>query len=65
MVAMTEARTEVIVRVAVRCTGDYKGGMCNALLAKVDVDRWEQAMTDAVEEKCDRCGRVYTLAEYR
>lgn len=54
-----------VMRVAVRCTGDYKGRMCNNLLGKVDVDRWEEAMTDAVEHHCERCKRIYTLAEYR
>lgn len=68
MVTMTEVpATEVtIVRVAVRCTGTRKdGSLCNNLLAKVDADRWEEAMTDAVLSYCERCGREYSLQEYR
>lgn len=72
MVAMTEARTEVIMRVAVRCGqviehGKRKGQTCNNLLVLVDVDRWEETMTDAVAGFCERsdCRKPYNLGEYR
>jgi hypothetical protein len=66
MVDMTEARPEAkIMRVDVRCGKEYKGRTCNNLLCKVDIDRWEEAMTDAVEQFCERCHQSYTLAEYR
>ena len=73
MVAMIE-RTEVsIMRVSVRCgrmmtkKKGFKspGDICDALLCRVDPDRWEEAMTDAVEHYCERCESTYTLAEYR
>ena len=41
------------------------GDICGALLCRIDVDRWEEALTDAVEHYCDRCEQTYTLAEYR
>lgn len=73
MTTMTEPRTEVkVMRVGVRCgnvlsKGKRRGETCNHLLARVDIDQWEQAMTDAVEGKCpnDDCGKVYTLGDYR
>lgn len=64
---MTEARPEVsIMRAAIRCTGTKKDGrLCNHLLCKVDIERWEETLTDARQDVCEGCGRVYTLAEYR
>lgn len=68
-----ETRTEVtIMRVGIRCSnvltkGRRRGETCNHLLARVDIDHWEEVMTEAVESKCpnDDCRKVYTLAEYR
>lgn len=55
-----------VVRVKVKCTGTRKNGeRCDHLLFRVDIERWEEALTDAVESKCEKCGTVYTLADYR
>ena len=54
-----------IVRVSVRCSGYLPDGrLCNHKLFEVDVDRWEAALTDAIEGKCEKCKKVYTLSEY-
>lgn len=65
MAMATEAKPKVIVWVNIRCAKWHGGKECGALLCKVDSERWDEAMTDAVEHKCDRCGGIYTLAEYR
>ena len=60
-----EARPAV-VRVNVRCAGARKDGrICNKLLARVDLARWEETMTDAAEWACDGCGKRYTLKDYK
>ena len=41
------------------------GTTCGKLLCKIDVDHWEEALTNHAEHYCERCGNTYTLAEYR
>ena len=62
----------VIAYVGVRCgkvlkKGRRAGETCNHLLCRIDIERWEDVMTSAIESKCpnDDCAAVYTLAEYR
>ena len=61
----TAIALKIPMRVGLRCMGEKDGRLCNHLLCKVDVDRWEESLTDAVESKCPKCGKVYTLADYR
>lgn len=59
-----------VMKVNVRCSGmkKLKSGdylLCNQLLARVDVGRWEQDMASEAELCCENCGQKYTLAQYR
>lgn len=62
MVAMAPPE---VIKLAIRCTGRRPDGrLCDHLLLKVRADKWEQALTDAIEGKCPRCGRIYNLSEW-
>jgi hypothetical protein len=50
----------VKVYVHVRCSGK-DGERCGRLLARVEVDRWEQDMASKAQLIC-KCGKRYTLA---
>jgi hypothetical protein len=53
----------VTVYVQVRCAGK-DGNPCGHLLARVNVERWEQDMASKAELQC-KCGKKYSLSEYR
>ena len=52
--------------VSVRCTKLKKDGrICEALLVKVDLDRWEEDMESDAELFCDRCHNSWRLSDYK
>lgn len=64
------AAPAAVMRVNVRCSGfkRLKNGdqvLCNNVLAKVEVGRWELDMASEAELYCENCGKRYTLAEYK
>jgi hypothetical protein len=54
---------DIKVYFAVRCTGK-PGKPCGHLLARVEADRWEKDMASKAVLHC-KCGRDYSLSEYR
>ena len=54
-----------VMRVTVRCTGRLKDGrLCDHVIAKVDVDQWEEKRMAGVEVECRRCGALTRLATF-
>lgn len=47
-----------------RITGRFKGQLCDELLARVDVDRWEASLADTAQHVCPRCKTRYRLADF-
>lgn len=65
---MTEERTDLAIRVTVRCAGWLlirgQQSLCRKTLARPRVEHWEEDMSSRAELECPKCGTVYTLADY-
>ena len=56
----------VAMKVSVYCTklNPKSGVVCGALLAHVDIERWEMDMASEAELVCQRCRNKYKLRDY-